>query len=104
VSDKELVLVPLDPPEVGLRLIGDLDLSTVTRFEAALGELGRGQVTLDLSELTFVDSTGLHAIVDHARALDGDGPMILANPSATAVRPIEILGLRRHPSIEIRTD
>ncbi len=102
---QEFVVVPFEPPRLGLRVIGDLDMSTAPELQSALAELaGEGQVTLDLSGLSFIDSTGIHAILMYARSLDGGPPMILANPSKIALRAFEIVGLTIHPAIEIRKD
>jgi anti-anti-sigma factor len=48
-----------------LALAGDLDLATSPELEATVGQLcteGR-ELVLDLSELSFIDSTGLLAIL-----------------------------------------
>lgn len=101
---ESLTVAPLDPPGHGLRLIGALDLSTVSLLEEALQRVAEGgQVTLDLSELTFVDSTGLHALVRYARSQDGNGPVILDNPSAMVLRLLEITHLKDHPGLEFRS-
>ena len=97
-----LTVTPLVAPQHGLRLIGELDMATVTQLKAALETVSRnGPVTLDLAQLTFIDSTGLHAIMEFARSQNGSGPLILASPSATAKRAIEIAGLEGHPGVEI---
>jgi anti-anti-sigma factor len=62
-----------------LRLVGELDMSTVAILTAALESLPEEAVTLDLSELAFVDSSGLHEIARYARSLNGQAPLILAN-------------------------
>ena len=95
-------VTPLAPPQHGLRLIGELDLGTVTELKAALESVTRSDpVTLDLAQLTFIDSTGLHAIMEFARSQNGSGPLILASPSATAKRALEIAGLEGHPGVQI---
>ncbi len=52
--------------------VGELDLSTVELLEAALEEAEAGaasQILLDLSQLSFIDSSGLHMILKaHARS------------------------------------
>ena len=99
---ESLTLTPLASPQHGLRLIGELDLATVTELRAALETVSRSDpVTLDLAQLTFIDSTGLHAIMEFARSQNGSGPLILASPSATAKRALEIAGLEGHPGLEI---
>lgn len=103
MRDQALVFVPLDPPGYGLRVVGDLDMATVAEFESALAELAPDrQVTLDFSELAFVDSAGIHAIIEYARSRNGGAPLILANPSKIALRTFEIVGLPVLPTIEIR--
>jgi anti-anti-sigma factor len=48
---------------------GELDMETVNLFETAVGSgAGKGPLTLDLSDLTFLDSTGLHAILQATTA------------------------------------
>jgi anti-anti-sigma factor len=62
------------------RLQGELDLSTVEILRLALHKLP-GDFTLDMSELDFMDSTGLHAIFDGRDAvtvtLVGVRPMVM---------------------------
>ena len=66
---------------VRMTLMGELDLSTTERFKAGLDELQRSRrpIRLDLSELEFVDCSGIRAILDamadarrEGRALDVD--------------------------------
>lgn len=56
----------LDPDGMlRLTLLGDLDLAVAERLTARLAELkdGGGPVRLDLSELAFIDSSGVQAIL-----------------------------------------
>ena len=70
-----LTVTPLVPPQHGLRLIGELDMATVTQLKAALDTVSdNGPVTVDLAGLTFIDSTGLHAFMEFARSQNGNGP------------------------------
>jgi anti-sigma B factor antagonist len=52
---------------VTVAVIGELDIATVPRFTARMGELARGghlrEVVMDLSGLTFIDAGGLRALV-----------------------------------------
>ncbi len=55
-----------DPRGVALALAGELDLATTPELErhlAAIDEHEIPRLLIDLSELTFMDSTGLSAIV-----------------------------------------
>ena len=57
---------------------------------------------LDLALLTFLDSSGLHAIVALAQSLDGNRSVVLVNPSTAVMRCLEITGIDKHPGVEIR--
>ena len=76
----------------GLRLEGELDLSGETALRAALDELIRegGPITLDLSELRFMDSTGLRVMLQTAGSMDGAAPLVLYRPTGAVLRLLEI--------------
>jgi anti-anti-sigma factor len=66
-----IAVVP-DGNEVSLRLDGTLDLTTVTTFEECLDRLDPGvrTVAVDLSRVSFIDSTGVGALVRARNDLD----------------------------------
>ena len=82
----------------GSRLVlvprGDIDLSTAgdlqAAIERALGDSAT-EVWVDLSEVQFMDSTGLSALVSGHRA----GPLAVICPDGPARRVIEISGLHQ---------
>lgn len=80
-----------------LRLRGELDLPTVAACKAPLFEaLQRPApvVVVDLSELSFIDSTGLRLLLDLKRALELAGTKLkLGEISAPAARVLEISGV-----------
>jgi anti-sigma B factor antagonist len=86
-----------DSGAVRLRPIGDLDLHTSPRLEEAVREQlgdGRGQVTLDLSRTSFIDSSGLGTIVRLAQVVSmGGGRLRLVSPTRQAARLFEISGV-----------
>ena len=99
---EQLTIAPFNPPQHGLHLIGELDMATVTQLETAFEAVsGDGPVTLDLAQLTFIDSSGLYAIMEFARSRSGSGPLILASPTPTARRAIAIAGLDDQPGVEV---
>jgi len=98
-----LRVVSLQDGERGLRLEGELDMATVPLLLEALEVMrGDGQVRLDLSGLTFMDSSGLHAIVQFAAKQNGNGRLILDRPSRMVSTIFKITDLADHPQIEIR--
>jgi anti-anti-sigma factor len=60
---------------VCLKLVGDLDLATAPRLEERLRHLRDDNITvrLDLSELQFIDSTGLHVLIRAVHESRRDG-------------------------------
>lgn len=100
--DPMFEVVAIEPNE--LRLVGEFDMTGVSTFEDAL--MGRipanGQLTLDLSELSFIDSSGVRALVACAQSLNGGGPLVLANPTEHVARVLDILGLARSRGFEIK--
>ena len=82
-------------------LTSALDAATVRATAQVWKELDRQHCLFDLSGVRFIDSTGLHAMMGFARSQNGSGPLILARPSATAKRALEIAGLEGHPGVEV---
>ncbi len=86
-----------------LLLAGDLDIASVPALRQAFDLLDRtAQVTLDLSELAFIDSSGLHAIAALARAQNGHGPLIVEGVSPLVARVFEITNLSASTLFDVR--
>ena len=87
----------------GFKLSGELDLATAHQLQEALLLDGhrRGELRLDMSELTFIDSSGVGAILTHARSRNGHGPIVLVRPTATVSRPLQVMSLDQHPGIVV---
>jgi anti-sigma B factor antagonist len=87
------------------RLIGELDLSAFDALLAAMdGESGRwGDLVLDLSELTFVDSCGISAFVRLAHDRSDGAVLVLDRPRPEVKRVLDLVGLSAAHNIEVRT-
>jgi anti-sigma B factor antagonist len=88
-----------------LRIAGELDLATVPQLERSLGEsqLQARLVVLDLRELAFVDSAGVHAIVNASiRARHVGGRLVLLRGPANVDRVFRLAGSSH--DLEIRED
>jgi anti-sigma B factor antagonist len=81
--------------DVTLKLGGELDVDSVSALERAAKRcLSADAVTLDLSGLTFIDSTGLASIALVSRLRERDGRALKLVPGPPAVqRLFEITGL-----------
>jgi anti-anti-sigma factor len=69
------------------RPVGELDAYTVGQFREALAELSAAQrLLIDLSEVPFMDSAGLGALIGgirRAREADGEVAVACSRPSLT---------------------
>jgi anti-anti-sigma factor len=75
-ADRELLAIEIERPGDGLAIValaGELDLSSVPRLEGRLlGEAERqGNVVVDLTRLTFIDSSGIGLLIKAHQAADG---------------------------------
>jgi anti-sigma B factor antagonist len=93
----ELLHVTAEPTEDArlIRAVGEIDMSTVGALRRELDTARKQVVTvhLDLSGVTFIDSTGLHVLLEASRnsAADGWG-FVLVRSSAAVQRLIEVSG------------
>jgi anti-anti-sigma factor len=95
--------------EAQLRLVlgGELDILTAVQFGARVDDVvrrGSGDVVVDLRELRFIDSAGLHILLNAQRRLIRGGRRLTVwsspGPVARAIqlaRLSETLGLRDGP-------
>jgi anti-anti-sigma factor len=79
-----------------LVVTGEIDLVTAPylRDELAAVVGGAGSTTVvDLSGVTFIDSSGLGALIDARTAIDAtDATLVLLNPSGPCRRVLELTG------------
>jgi anti-sigma B factor antagonist len=85
-----------------MKLIGEVDLATAPKLREALAEYGTSEVVLDLSELTFMDSSGLGVLLTFAGSRNGNGPVVLLDPPSWIERLFDIVQLEQHPNIRLR--
>jgi anti-anti-sigma factor len=85
------------------RLIGELDASNVGDVDALLEDeiLRAGDLTVELSELTFVDSMGVGLLATTAEKLVDRGTLILVSPDHSVRRVLELVQLHRRPNVKI---
>lgn len=96
---------PFDIVEHGPRMFlvrGEVDMGTADRLSSALvpAVSERGPITVDISRLTFIDSTGLHALADAAASLKDRGCIIIhgldGSPSVRKVFELTQVGELRN--------
>lgn len=77
-----------------LRLVGEIDLSSVDVLSTQLKNLAKGapaNVIVDATGVTFMDSTGMHALVEGKRAINSKGTKIYLVPSPQVRRILELV-------------
>lgn len=88
-----------DEDGVVIHLEGELDVLTAPDLRATLLEVAarcEPSVVLDLSNLTFIDSTGLGVLVGaHERLRLDEGHLRLRNPTRPVARVLELTGAGR---------
>lgn len=92
----EFSLTTRDLPGVHVvALQGELDIVSADGLALALVEVAGSTVVVDLSGLTFIDSSGISALVmarNRIRA-DGRGQLVLTEPRDIVRKAFEIVGL-----------
>ncbi len=97
-----------DGDAIVYRLRGSLDFETAPSLRAAMLEAadqGKHDIVVDLSQLEFLDSSGLGALIGaHKRALEHAGRLRLIISAGPIARLLTITGLMNvlavYPSIE----
>jgi len=78
---------------------GELDLHTAGSLQARIEEadtLGAGTVLVDLSEISFIDSSALEVLVRESKRLEGRGhSLVLVTNDPRTRRILEVTGLDR---------
>ena len=101
--DFGLVDEPVDESTHVLSLRGEIDASTAPRLGSrlfGLADEGIKGVIVDLSEVTFMDSTGIGVLLNALRHYASRHmKMVLVCPTEQVMRPFEITGLARHLTI-----
>jgi anti-sigma B factor antagonist len=85
-------------------LTGEIDISTAGRVREALIAVSNGgenKVVVDMTNVTFMDSTGLAALVGPLKRFRSmNGEIVLRSPTRGVQKVLEISGLTRVFSIE----
>jgi anti-sigma B factor antagonist len=93
-----------DADGVVLWLSGELDLASAPQLKEAIHQIdldGQGRLLLDLSQLAFMDSTGLAVVVAAREHADASGSrLVLRRPTPQVERLLSLVGLRDQLAFE----
>ncbi len=94
------------PAYVLLRPAGELDAYTVAQFREALGELAEeNRVVIDLSDVPFMDSAGLGALIGGIRRIrEAGGRITVACARPNLMRLLHTTGFDRIVPVEEAVD
>ncbi len=78
--------------------IGELDIATVpileALFEVAFGDSAARMIVVDLTELSFIDSSGLNLLLRMRTACEEDDRLRVVNGSPAVTRLLDVSGIR----------
>ena len=100
-----LEIVALPGPQTTLSLAGELDPATAPTLEARISELAAdpavSSVIVDLSQITFLDSSGIRVLVSANEALRSrSSELVLRRPGPNIRRILEVTGLTDIVAVE----
>src|SRR5215207_6645979 len=82
---------------------GEIDVTTAAQLGRrllGLADVGKTGVVVDLSNVTFMNSTGLGVLLNGLRALGSRrGRLVLVCPNERVLRPFEVTGLAERMQI-----
>lgn len=88
-----------------MRLVGELDMSTVEELDVALRAAPDGkEITLDLTALTFIDSSGIQVLLRYVASRNGragNGTLVLVGAVPNVRRALEIVGIDRIAGVRL---
>jgi anti-anti-sigma factor len=89
--------------EDGFRLDGELDMATADDLSQIFRDApSNDPIVLDFSGVSFMDSSGLRALLEGAGQPTGCGPVVIVNPSAQVRRVLDISIPGGTPGLEVR--
>ena len=81
----------------GWVLSGEIDAASASDLAAAISPRTPGRATLDIAEVSFMDSSGLRVLVEASlRARNDGGSLVLLNPQHAIRRLVILSGLAGH--------
>ena len=86
-----------------VELVGELEVISVDEFSVRMADLGSGPlgVVIDLAGISFIDSSGINALVQAMRAVEArGGRAVVSSPSTVAQRVFAITRLAEIVSVE----
>jgi anti-anti-sigma factor len=92
-------------PESGeFALEGELDIASAEVLLSRVDGVPEGDLVLDLSGLSFMDSSGLRAILRLAQSRNGNSSVVLRNPTQPVARVLGIAMPGNVPGVRVEAE
>lgn len=76
---------------------GEIDAASASALAATFSRVGPGRTTVNIAEVSFMDSSGLRVLVEASlRAKHAGGSLVLLNPQHAIRRLVTLSGLGGH--------
>ncbi len=100
-----LEIEAMDDPRA-FKLSGELDVSNAGDLLETMVEpmRGEGDIRLDISDLRFIDSSGVRVVVQTAKSLEGRGRLVLERPQQAVLRVLDLMGLRKLGALQVESE
>ena len=86
-------------------LEGEIDLAVADEgLRTLLDAAAAGTTTVDLSGVTFMDSSGLNMLLTVANTLNGSGPLVIRRPSPAVRRVLDLTLPNGAPGLVVADD
>jgi anti-sigma B factor antagonist len=97
--------VTREPETMVFRVAGELDMSSTGDLIEAIEHASTedGDLFLDLSELQFIDSMGIHVLIQISQSRTGHGCLVLSAPSPAVTKVFELVRLSTFPNVHVET-
>ena len=105
MTERLAIAETLDGTEHVVSVRGEVDIATAPMLDRLLHSLleSHAHVVLDLSGVSFIDSTGIGVLVAAARAADQDGgSFAVREPSRSVLRVLELSGVSARLKLDLR--
>jgi anti-sigma B factor antagonist len=107
LREQPVIAVERHDGAVVVRLGGELDLYNAPKLREALLDAAKQspqRLVLDLSEVEFIDSTALGALIEARASLPDRRGLLLAAPGLETRRALQVSGLDRHLPVHDTVD
>lgn len=87
-----------------LSAAGELDAHTAPDLSRHIAEADTSTVELDLSAITFLDSSGLASLIEaHQRLTQAERSFVVVDPSSVVTRVLSVSGVLDHLNLQDRS-